>query len=390
MRMKLSTIKLGFEIVILIVLLVFLLIGFLRPCFLDVKVLSNSIYTGQEIVSDDVKVTSRSLFGVKRVLKDCTIENQDDDKTILVKAGILEKEFQLNKIPISYIQAEYIGRVYQYDTAILTADDFYVRTVYGDNTVDELPFSGYEIEGLPDVFTEDVTVKVVAGDNFANVTIRPIQVLSLEAVYNEGLHIGDTFDVSNATLRVRFEDGETIYDKDLSSDFSGVVTADSKITVHSDKYGDVDVQVDKSNVSTYDIKCKDKIYEGDVLTSDSFDLAAIMDNGDRISITDFEFEEMRIFEETKVEIKANGFGTLKCTIKPIAMKEIVADASVSADNKLVIRGLSMVYTDDTKKSLKMDDVTFITDLNKPISLGENTVEFKLGDHKYSFIITYLE
>ena len=50
----------------------------------------------------------------------------------------------------------------------------------------------------------------------------------------------------------------------------------------------------------------------------------------------------------------------------------------------------MVYTDGQKKSLNMDDVTFVTDLDKPISIGENTVKFKLGDHEYTFVVTYVE
>lgn len=390
MRMKLSTIKLGFEIVVLIVLLVFLLIGFFRPWTLNVEVLSHSIYDGQQVERKDLVVTSQTLLGVCRTEKSYKLENEKDGKTIVVKSRGISKEFHLKKIPVSYLQAEYIGRFYQYDAAILTADDFYVRKVYGDNTVAELPFEEYKIEGVPETFTEDVTVKIVSGEHSTNVTIRPIQVLSLEAIYNEGLHIGDTFDVKNVTLRVRFEDGETIYEKELTSDFSGVVAADSKIKVHSDVYGDVDLPVDKSNVANYDIKCKEKIYEGDLLTKNSFDLAAIMSDGTRVPITDFSFEDLRIFTETKVEIAANGFGTLKCTMKPIAMKEIIADASVTNENKLKIRGLTMVYTDGQKKSLNMDDVTFVTDLDKPISIGENTVKFKLGDHEYTFVVTYVE
>lgn len=388
--MKLSTIKLGFEVVILIVLFVLLLIFLLRPCFLDVTVVTQSIYDGQEISKDDIKVTSQTLLGKKKVLKDYKLENQSDDKTVVISSGGLSREFQFKKIPVSYLQAEYIGRFYKNDAAILTADDFYVRMVYGDNTVAELPFSDYKIEGVPEVFTEDVTVKIVFGEQSTNVTIRPIQILSLEGVYNGGLHIGDTFDVANVTLRVKFEDGETVYDKELTSEFTGVVAADSKITVHSEKYGDVDLAVDKSNVASYDIKCVDKIYEGDLLTSKSFELSAVMDNGTVVQITDFEFADMRIFEESKVEINAVGFGTLKCTIKPIPVKEIRSDASVSNDNKLVVRGLTMVYNDGTEKSVNLDDVQFVTDLNKPIKIGENTVKFRLADHEYSFIVTYVE
>lgn len=382
--------KLLIEVFMLIVLCGFFFVVVSLPYGMEVTTSIQRIYEREDVEKSDIKVKTKSLLGISRETDEYAIVNESDDKTVVIRCGLLERRFEFNKIPVSYVKADYKGKIYQHDSVKLTDDMFSVSLVYHDGKTTTLTSSDYQVDGLPDVLSEDVSVKIDAYGYQSNVTVRPIKIVSLDAVYDGGLKIGDTFDMSKVSVTVRFADGTNKEVDDISSSFEGVVTADSDINIVSEKYGDIDLPIDKSNVKGYDVSYADKIYEGDVITADKLKISAQFEDGTSEEIKDLTMDEVCVFEATQVKALSKAFGTLKCTITPVAVKEIVADASVDSENHLTFHGLQFVYTDGTTKDLNMDDVTFVTDLSVPIKMGQNEIKFTWFEHEYSFIETLVD
>lgn len=359
--------------------------GVSLPYDMEVTTSMERIYEGQEVTADDVSVVTKSLFGVTHSVDDFKLENQSDDKSVVITVGHLSKTVEFNKIPVSYLTAEAVAKYYQYEKAMVYDGDLDVQAVYKDGTTTALSFSDYIVDNIPDIWEEDTTLKISTKSDSVNLVVRPVEVVSLDASYEDGLHVGDTFDMKKVSCTVTFEDGTVNDVTDISSEFSGEIGVDSEVKIVSEKYGETTLTIDKSNVTGYDVKYDDKIYEGDELDVSKLHITVMFEDDSSKELTDLTLESTRVFEATPIQVTSESFGTMKCTITPVAVKSIVAQASVNSENQITFSALQFVYEDNTARDLNMDDVEFVTDLSVPIQLGENTIVFEYFGHEYSFV-----
>lgn len=356
------------------------------PVRMDVRVVSDRLYDGQSLDSADVKAVCKSAFGVPYSLSDVTVETKTDS-LYQVSSGWWSSLIRVNQIPAKYLQAEYIGQHYQYDTVEWSDADFSIQVVYQDDTVQEVPFSDCEVTGLSSVLKEDLSVKLSYGDLSSTVTVRPIKVSKFVPVVDGGLTAGSTFDLTKVSVSVVFADGTSKELTDLSSSFEGTVYPGSDVVVVSEQYGEISIPVDTSTVHQYSVGYTGKLYEGDVVTADLLDLSVTYTDGTVVSITDAVCEDVRVFEQQSVSVTSEQFGKLNCTVTPVPVQKILCQASLNGQNQLQVSGLTFVYADGTERALDMKDVAFVTDLSQPLRDGGNEIVFTWFGHQYSFVET---
>ena len=360
---------------------------FFVPTSINVKAESNRIYEMTDVEKKDIKVYSHTLSGIEKEVDDYKVENRDDDKTIVVTSGKLSQECVLNKIPVEYITAKYDGTVFPGDK--ISVDKFKVVAVYKDGTTKKLSQDEYTLENMPDVVEKDVSVKVKSDAGNASVKIRPVKVQKLEAVYDGGLKVGDTFDISKVKCVVTFEDGTSKEVADVTSDFKGAVALDSAITIKAGNYGETKLPVDTSGIAKFDIGYTKELYEGDELTPEILKITATMADGTTNELSGLAFDATHVFNGDVVQVKSEGLGsTLKCTIKLVKAVDFEVKASVKNDDTLNVKGITAVFEDGKKKDIDMSNVSFVTDMTKKLQTGENELKFKWFDHEFSTVVTY--
>ena len=369
------------EVCLLLGLILVMIFSMTVGVSLNVDCIIHDIYVGEAVTKDDIRVDYRTLTGMEHEISDYDLVNESDT-VIRVSKGNLIKSVELNKIPADYITVAYTGKVYQYGPPSI--DDLDVNVVYKNKHGRKLGSDEFTVEGMPDDLVEDVKVSVSSSFGSASVIVRPIEVRKILAEYRGGLSVGDVFDMSKVTFKVLFEDGKVIQPDDLSSDFEGEIHADSVIKVVSETYGEAVLGFD-SAITGYDVTYDDVIYEGDILTRDKMHIIAKFEDGTSGEITDFAFEDVPIFETISVEAVSDSYGSLKCTIKPMKVKAVRADAVVGNDNLITINNLYLVYSDGHERELDMNDVTIVTDLSESLHIGDNEIAFMWHDHEYSFI-----
>lgn len=369
-----------------VVCAVFFLCLLLVPCDLKISVTAFRLYDGHDVTADDLSVRMRTPFGISYPASKVTVKNPKDDE-VTVHAGYLSKTIGVNKIPAAYLQVEYIGQHYQYDTVTFSDDDFQILLVYEDEAMQTIPFTACEHEGLPSKLTDDVNVRITYAGLSATVTVRPIKLTKFVPVVDGGLQSGMTFDLSKVSVTALFADGSSKEVTDLTSSYEGTVYPGSDVVVTSKVYGDISIPVDDSNIHGYNVGYTGKIYEGDVVTADMLSLSVTYTDGTQVPIEDAVCDDVRIFEQQKVSVTSAQFGTLNCTVTPIPVQKILCEATLDGNGILHVSGLKFVYTDQTERQLDMKDVTFVTDLSQPLKNGANEIHFTWFDHEYSFTET---
>lgn len=383
--MKKRMICLGITGILCVIVLIILCVAPLR---IRLQFKTNRLYEGVPVTKDDVVVETASVLNLWNESAAASIDNQDDD-ILQVSSGMLSRTFAVDKIPVSYIAAEYSGVEYQFDEPSLKPVDFHVQAIYADGHVEELLSDKIKVhkDGLST--KSAMTVQVEAFGETCDVLVRPVQVSGLMVSYKNGLHVGDTFDKKQLEVSVKFADGMTRKIDDWTCDFEGVVSADSKIEVISKQYGKGYLTVDMSNIKDYKLEYTRSVYEGDVLKPSDVKLSVVYSDDRVEEVKDVTFDEIRVFKGTKVAMKSSLLGSMNCVVNPIGVEKVVADTAASMNRELTVRGLTLVYQDGHQVSLDMKNVSFVTDLSKPLKSGQNEIVFRWYDHEYRFQVLIL-
>ena len=376
--------RLCIEIIIFVLLLGGFLCGWFLPVKLETKPITNVLYSKQDVKSSDLQVSQVSLFGVQKPVQKYELQNVDDEH-VYVRVGYLHNSYQIKKIPVSYVKADYVGKVYQYD--VPSVNDFDVKVVYGNNFTKSI--DDYSVEGLPDVLMDDVTVKVTSDEGSANVVVRPVEISSFDATYADDVKVGDMFDINQVTAEILFEDGIVLPVTDISTDFEGKLSRKSNVEIVSEKYGATKLELNISGASSFDVQYDGKIYEGEVVDAKKLHITAKFEDGSEELIKDITVDETEVFGATKVKAHSKAYGDLKCTITPVGIASVRADVNMTPDNVMTVNGLTFVYKDKTEKELNMEDVEIVSDISQPLASGDNEIDFKWKDHDYSFVETVM-
>lgn len=368
-------------------LMILLCVGVFLPYRLEVTVKTDRLYENQSVQKQDLQVETVSLFGLRTTCESFDVKSHNDMLT--VQSGGLSMDIEVNPIPVSYLTAEYHGKLYQFDKLNMKQSDFLVRAVYEDSMVKDVDTSHIDMGKFPIDSKEDFVMTLKAFGKSVNVMIRPIKVMNLQVSYQDGLHIGDTFDKTKLQMTVQFADGVKRSVKDFSCDFEGIVQSDSQICVVSDVYGESVLQVDKSNIESYDMEYRHPVYEGDVLKPEDLKFSVIYTDKSVAEITDLSFDPVQVFPGTKVNFASKLFGTMSGVINPVRVQEITATSFVDKEGKLVVETIQLLYADGHVRELSVNDVTWITDLSKPLQAGNHEIQFDWCGHKYSFMTRIL-
>lgn len=242
---------------------------------------------------------------------------------------------------------------------------------------------------LPDTLEQDFVVPLQAFGESVNVTIRPIKVTNLQVSYQGGLRVGETFDKKKLKVTVQFADGTKREVSDVSCDFEGNVTVDTEVLVVSKTYGEAVLRVDKSNIDSFDMDYRHTIYEGDVVEPKDLKFVVKYTDGSGEEVKDLSFDAVQVFPGTKITFSSSLFGTMNGTLSPVAVKRVDARSVLDTKGKLVVEKLTFVYADGHTKELNLDEITWLTDLSKPLSAGNHEIKFQWCGHSYSFMTRIL-
>lgn len=357
------------------------------PWFLQVALKENVWYEGQSVQKENLQVETVSLFGLSRKCKDFTLVQTEDKWQI--SHGTLGTDIILDGIPIAYLDGVYDGKLYQYDDVRINAQDFTLNAVYENGMVKPLTQEQFEVSKLPDTLEQDFVVQLKAFGESVNVTIRPIKVINLQVSYQGGLHVGETFDKKKLKVTVQFADGTKRDVSDVSCDFEGIVTADTEVSVVSKMYGKAVLRVDKSNIDSFDMDYRHTIYEGDVVEPKDLKFVVKYTDGSGEEVKDLSFDAVQVFPSTKITFSSSLFGTMNGTLSPVVVKRVDAKSVLDTKGKLVVEKLVFVYADGHTKELNLDEITWMTDLLKPLSAGNHEIKFQWCGHSYSFMTIIL-
>lgn len=357
------------------------------PWFLQVDLKENIWYEGQSVQKKDLQVETVSLFGLSRKCKDFTLSQTEDEWRI--SHGTLSTDIILDGIPIAYLDGVYDGKLYQYDDVQIKAQDFTLRAIYENDVAKQLTQEQFQVGKLPDTLEQDFVVQLKAFGKSVNITIRPIKVTNLQVSYQGGLHVGETFDKKKLKVTVQFADGTKREVSDVSCDFEGTVTADTEVSVVSKTYGEAVLRVDKSNIDSFDMDYRHAIYEGDVVEPKDLKFVVKYTDGSVEEVKDLSFDAVQVFPGTKITFSSSLFGTMNGTLSPVAVKRVDASSVLDSKGKIFVEKLTFVYADGHMKELNLDEITWLTDLSKPLSAGNHEIKFQWCGHSYSFMTRVL-
>lgn len=362
--------------------LIFVISFFVVPCRMRVSVQTDNLYKGVSVTKKDLKVEIAPAIGSWKETSDFRLQNVSDRQLLLQKRW-LSRSVQVDKVPVSFIAAEYRGVIHQFDNIDLQLNDFKVQATYANKHIADVDTFEIEQKKVDDK-KSDIFVTVTALGESYDVVVHPVSLLRLDVSYQDGLHIGDEFDKSKMEVAARFSDGMTRKLDDWTCSFEGVVKADSKIEVISKKYGQGVLQIDMSNIKDYKLSYTRTIYAGDVLTSKDVKLTIIYTNGETKDVTNLSFNDVQVFVGTKVMMKSDLFGTLTCVVNPSKVKKVSGDCASDMNGRLTVRGITFVYDDGHQQVLDMKDVKFVTDLSKKLSVGQHEIIFQWFGQEYRF------
>lgn len=357
------------------------------PWFLQVALKENVWYEGQSVQKENLQVETVSLFGLSRKCKDFTLFQTEDKWQI--SHGTLVTDITLNGIPIAYLDGVYDGKLYQYDAVQIKAHDFILSAVYENGVMKQLTEDQFQMGKLPDTLEQDFVVPLQAFGESVNVTIRPIKVTNLQVSYQGGLRVGETFDKKKLKVTVQFADGTKREVSDVSCDFEGIVTVDTEVLAVSKTYGEAVLRVDKSNIDSFDMDYRHTIYEGDVVEPKDLKFVVKYTDGSGEEVKDLSFDAVQVFPGTKITFSSSLFGTMNGTLSPVVVKRVDARSVLDTKGKLVVEKLTFVYADGHTKELNLDEITWLTDLSKPLSAGNHEIKFQWCGHSYSFMTRIL-
>lgn len=354
---------------------------FFMPARIRVSVNTNHLYDGVDVTSSDINVETAAVLGPWHRVTDASLSDISD-KGFSVQAGMLSQSVKTDKIPVSFLAAEYVGLWYAGDEFSISESDVRVQANYYDGHVETL--KDFQMDTQVDEKSQLATVTISALGESCQLSGTPVHVSGLLIEYKGKLQIGDTFDKEKMTVYVRFDDGMKRKIDDWSCDFEGVVTSESKIEVVSEKYGKDVLTPDTSNIKDYKLSYTRTVYEGDVLKPSDVKLTVIYTDDTTKEVNDLTFDEIRVFSGTKVTMKSELFGSMTCVVKPVKVTEVQADCAASMDRHVTVRKLTAVYSDGHMKEIPSSEIEMVSDLSQPLKAGTNQLKFKWLGHEYSF------
>lgn len=384
----------------------FLWFGFTKPIRLSVKVLSESIYAGDTLTTDDFQVKTKTLFGISHKLYDYTILSTDGNLNVLISAEGLQKELYPDVIRATNLSATYEGSLYVGQAP--NADAISMTAEYEDGTTGDVSKVWVSHVAVPNVKdTYDLQVFCDLGDT--HVTVPVITPDSMSASYLGTAIVGQRFRWNKVSVMLHYPDdtefrtsefvvnnsktdggGNTVVYEDVKKDYSTLsyptyLISDVELFAIT-PYGTTAFTVNPKSMDYLSGVYEDAVYVGDMLDSSKVSVKMSLDGKEQV-VNEYKFTNPGyITMKTEVRISTR-YGIAFLTIDPVKVSSVQADIgdNVVEGVSSTVKSLTFVYEDDTKKTLDVDEVTF---LNLPdVWAQEQTVWFTYRDAEYSFDVT---
>ena len=207
-----------------------------------------------------------------------------------------------------------------------------------------------------------------------------MKILRLSASYDGVIKSGSLLDKSLINAVVIFEDGVSRTINDFINLENISLEEGKEVVLTSKKYGYIRLDVTYSEVTDYDVHCK-KIYEGDIITKDLFDIEARESDGSTSVVENFEIDEFQIFSTTSVKIHCND-DDFEVDITPISVIGVKVDCEIDKNGYMDIEQFRFVYADNTERVIPVDEVEILRDMSVPFEEGADFISFKWCDHVY--------
>lgn len=349
----------------------FAIYGACFPVNLSVKTNTENMYADDELQTDNVEVSTVSIFGFKKKTTDAVILASDDNQTLTVYSHELKKQVPTNMIGVTKHEIDYDGVIYVGDT--LDVSKFKIKSYYSDGTFRYI--SNFILSDTKVPMAKKYSIELQTPAGIADAVLCPVVPDSIEAVY-KGAKVGDAFDKSKIQAKLHFPDGHTSKLTDFTVvDAPKVLTKDVTVTIKSN-YGEGGCSIEPVKVKELTAVYTQPLYEGDVLQKENIQIQAVMDDGNSIPVTDFSFDN-----KTSVKIKTDvliqtDYGEATLTVEPVGIKSVKINTDglpyVGEDMNLV--SADIVYQDDTKKMIDVQDMELQTDVAS-LPAGKQDVTF---------------
>ena len=332
------------------------------------------LYQGDEIDKNDFILQTVSCFGITREvsLDKCEMKSDitDDGVHVTFTYRGLKQTCIINPVPIKDIKAELKNQYYEGDE--VSKDDFDVNVFYSNGLVKKA--------NITRINTVDNLVHLYTDYGEIDYTLEPVKILRLSASYDGVIKSGSLLDESLINAVVIFEDGVSRTINDFINLENISLEEGKEVVLTSKKYGDIRLDVTYSEVTDYDVHCK-KIYEGDIITKDLFDIEARESDGSTSVVENFEIDEFQIFSTTSVKIHCND-DDFEVDITPISVIGVKVDCEIDKNGYMNIEQFRFVYADNTERVIPIDEVEILRDMSVPFEEGADFISFKWCDHVY--------
>lgn len=384
--------------------LMFLFFVFTVPIDLSVKVLPEKIYAGEQLTTKDFEVRTKTFFGVKREAKSFSVVPSEGNVSVLVMCESLQKKVHIDAIKATELTATYDGSVYVGQTADVKKAA--IRATYEDGTSGEIKKVWVGSTAVPNV-KDKYPLKIYCDLGDACVDVPVIVPDSMSASYVGDAVIGQEFTFSKVDVQLHYAD-KTSYRtqefvvSDSKTDMDGNTIEYEKVKNNLEllsypiyltdevnlfaitPYGVTEFSVSPTDMDMLTAKYDGVVYEGDTLDDSKVSVSMSTDGKSQQNVKDFKFTNPGPIAMTMDIRIPTKYGTAVLKIDPIKVKDVKVDVGddIVEGDAAEIKSLSLVYEDDTERSLDLDEVEF---LNMPKTWqSSQTIWFCYHRVEYSF------
>lgn len=381
----------------------FLLFGFFYPIRLDVNVKSSKIYEASSLNPSDFEVHAKSLFGISRDVGGFQLRSEDGNHTVIVSSGHFEKKVKCQPIEIKSSQVSMNGSLYT--GQLPETSKIQVSVEYKDGTkgtlsdiwVSEKPIGNVKsVEKLPVYWSG-------GSGMLENIPVVPVE--NVRADYVGTPVAGDRLLWDRCGVYLEYADGTSFRTHEFVLNQDEHLTyQEAKLQVSSlqvpkylseildisvlTPYGTTRLHIEPQNIDTVVAHYQDeKIYEGDSLDADKIQVDMKTGKDSTVAVSDYRFDNPGyLHRNMQIQIPTRyGLAWLSVPVVPVTGIEVDIGTDVQEGDKAVVKKLSLLYEDGTKRLVDLDDVTW---LNLPKQWSEKqSVWFLWHGKEYCVDIT---
>ncbi len=281
------------------------------------------------------------------------------------------------------IHAEATDVFYEYGD-VPSEDNIAVTAAYSDGTIREVDNISISSQRTNKGF--DVTV--LFQQKRDTLFIPVVKKTSIQAFYNGRVMVGDTIDPENIEVKMIYEDGFEKTITDFRMDLPSQIDQKTLLTIDTD-YGQTELIVTPVTVTHTTAEYNKKIYIGDTLDRRSFRVTTYYSDGSCTEESDFSYtgKDIPILKSETVIVKTKT-GESKLEVTPLGVRQVhpVLFSQALSGKSIQLSGIVLVYEDGDSRTVPIEEVSFITALDRSMQTGTNEYVFTYNNNTLSFVV----